>query len=113
MTVSSNLATAIRTIVILLIAWRIAAFTGEVHWLPTISRPAWLVLILSAVATGLSWLCYFRALQLGKASYAAPIDKASVVMVLVLAALFLGEPITWKSASGTAVILVGVLLLIL
>ena len=111
--VSSNLATAIRTVVILLIAWGIVAATGEISGLKAIPSRVWLWLILSAVATGASWLFYFRALQLGEASYVSPIDKSSVAMVLVLSVLFLGEPLTWKSAAGTAAILIGVLIFVL
>jgi transporter family protein len=111
--VSSNLATAIRTIVILLIAWGIVFATGEAKNIGTIGSRAWLMLILSAVATGLSWLCYFRALQIGKASFVAPIDKSSTVMILVLSVLFLGEPLSWKSVLGTALIVGGTLVFIL
>ena len=111
--VSSNLATAIRTIVILLIAWGIVFTTGEAKNIGTIGSRAWLMLILSAVATGLSWLCYFRALQIGKASFVAPIDKSSTVMILVLSVLFLGEPLSWKSVLGTALIVGGTLVFIL
>jgi len=111
--VSSNLATAIRTVVILGIAWGIVWFTGEIRGLPNISRPTWWALILSAVATGLSWLCYFRALQLGNASAVAPIDKSSVALVLILSVLFLGEPLTWKTAIGTGTILIGLLIFLL
>ncbi|KPV50703.1 hypothetical protein SE17_25370 [Kouleothrix aurantiaca] len=111
--VRSNLATAIRTIVILLIAWGIVFTTGEAKNIGTIGSRAWLMLILSAVATGLSWLCYFRALQIGKASFVAPIDKSSTVMILVLSVLFLGEPLSWKSVLGTALIVGGTLVFIL
>ena len=111
--VSSNLATAIRTIVILLIAWGIVFTTGEAKNIGTIGSRAWLMLILSSVATGLSWLCYFRALQIGKASFVAPIDKSSTVMILVLSVLFLGEPLSWKSVLGTALIVGGTLVFIL
>lgn len=111
--VSSNLATAIRTVVILLIAWAIVFGTGEVKAIGTIGSRAWIMLILSAIATGLSWLCYFRALQIGKASYVAPIDKSSVVMILVLSVIFLGEPLSWKSVIGTALIAGGTLVFIL
>lgn len=111
--VSSNLATAIRTVVILGIAWGIVWFTGELRGLPTIGRQTWWMLILSAVATGLSWLCYFRALQLGNASSVAPIDKSSVALVLILSVVFLGEPLTWKSVVGTVAILIGLLVFLL
>lgn len=111
--VDSNLATAIRTVVILLIAWGIVLATGEARALGQISGRTWLWLILSAVATGLSWLAYFRALQMGNASFVAPIDKSSLVIILLLSVLFLGEPLTWKSLAGTAAIVAGTLLFIL
>ena len=111
--VNSNLATAIRTVVILIIAWGIVLATGQVQELGHIPGRVWFWLVLSAVATGLSWLAYFRALQMGKASYVAPIDKSSLAMILVLSVLFLGEPLTWKSALGTLTILAGTLLFIL
>jgi transporter family protein len=105
--VSSNLATAIRTVVILLLAWGIVAATGEVAGLAHVTQRSWLFLILSGAMTGLSWICYFAALQQGPASVVAPIDKTSLVMVLVLAALFLGEPLTWKTALGGAFVVAG------
>lgn len=111
--VSSNLATAIRTLVIIVIAWGVVWFTGEIRGLPSISRQTWWMLILSAVATGLSWLCYFRALQIGNASAVSPLDKSSVAMVLILSVIFLGEPLTWKTLAGTVAILVGILLFVL
>lgn len=105
--VPSNLATAIRTVVILLLAWGIVAATGELAALRTVSPRTWLFLILSGVATGLSWICYFAALQKGPASVVVPIDKTSLAIVLVLAALFLGEPLTWKTALGGGLVVVG------
>ncbi len=111
--VGSNLATAIRTLVILFIAWGIVIGTGEIRSLGEISGRVWFWLILSAVATGLSWLAYFRALQMGNASSVAPIDKSSLAMILILSVLFLHEPLTWKSALGTATILAGTLIFIL
>jgi transporter family protein len=111
--VDSNLATAIRTLVILVIAWGIVAATGDIRSLGHISPRIWFWLILSAVATGLSWLSYFKALQMGNASFVAPIDKSSLAMILVLSVLFLHEPLTWKSALGTVTILAGTLLFIL
>src|SRR3989475_12800285 len=106
--IDSNLATAIRTVVILVFAWSIALSRGFDTLSKTTSR-TWLFLILSGLATGASWLCYFRALQLGEASKVAPIDKLSVVFVLMFAALFLGEPITWKTGLGGAMIASGAL----
>lgn len=111
--ISSNLATAIRTIVILIIAWAIVLGTGEASGIATLGSRAWLMLVLSGVATGLSWLCYFRALQLGNASAVAPIDKSSVVMILVLSVVFLGEPLSWKSVLGTALVAAGTVVFIL
>lgn len=113
MGVSSNLATAIRTVVILAIAWGIVFGTGEVSGIHGLSSRTWIMLVLSAVATGLSWLCYFRALQIGQASYVAPVDKSSTAMVLILAVLILGEQLTWKSLAGTLLIVFGTLLFVL
>jgi len=109
--VDSNLATAVRTAVVLVFAWGVALATQPVSAVLGFSRRTWLFLILSGLATGCSWLCYFRALQLGDASKVAPIDKLSVVFVLVLAALFLGEALTWKTALGGALITTGAVVL--
>ncbi len=109
--VDSNLATAVRTAVVLVFAWGVALETQPVSAVLGFSRRTWLFLILSGLATGCSWLCYFRALQLGDASKVAPIDKLSVVFVLVLAALFLGEALTWKTALGGALITTGAVVL--
>lgn len=111
--ISSNLATAIRTAVILVLVWGIVLATGEVNGLRSVPRGAWLVLLLSAGATGLSWLFYFKALQIGKASFVAPIDKSSVALVFILSVLFLHEPVTWKAVVGTIAILVGILFFVL
>jgi transporter family protein len=111
--ISSNLATAIRTAIILIIVWAIVLVTGEVQQLGDVPQRAWLFLILSAVATGLSWLFYFKGLQVGQASLVAPIDKSSVALVLILSALVLGEKLTTQSIAGTLLILVGTLVLIL
>lgn len=111
--ISSNLATAIRTTVVLVLVWGIVFATGEVSALGSVPRNVWVYLVLSALATGLSWLFYFKGLQIGKASYVAPVDKTSVAMVLVLAALILGEVLTWQSVVGTLLILAGTLVLIL
>ncbi len=110
--VSSNLATAIRTVIILVLAWGIVFARGEAQALFTISSKTWLFLMLSGLATGLSWLCYFRALQIGPASLVAPIDKSSLVLILLLSALFLGEPLSVKALLGTALIMAGTLVLI-
>lgn len=111
--ISSNLATAVRTIVILAITWGIVAAQGEIGAVRQLERRTLLFLVLSGLATGASWLCYFKALQIGRASLVAPLDKTSVVMVLVLSALVLGEPFTWQALIGTALILSGTLVLIL
>lgn len=105
--VPSNLATAIRTIVILLLAWGIVFATGEAAGISSVTQNSWLFLILSGVMTGLSWICYFAALQQGPASVVAPIDKTSLAMVIVLAAIFLGEPLTWKSVVGGGLVVLG------
>lgn len=108
--VPSTLATALRTVVILVFAWGIAFARGEHHALPSLSRKTLVFLALSGVATGLSWLAYFRALQLGPASRVAPIDKLSLAMTLLLAVLVLREPFTWRLGLGVAFIVVGALL---
>lgn len=110
--ISSNVATAIRTIVILLIAWGIVWARGEMGELQQIAPKTLFFLVLSGVATGLSWLCYFRALQLGNASLVAPIDKSGLVLTLILSILFLGEPLTLKVSLGTVLVLAGTLVLI-
>lgn len=109
--VPPDLATAVRTTVILVFAWAVAFATAKPAELAHFSPKTWLFLALSGVATGLSWLCYFRALQLGEASRVAPVDKLSVVFAIVLAALFLGEKITLKTGVGGALILAGALVL--
>lgn len=105
--VPSNLATAIRTIVILFLAWGIVFATGEAAGIRSVTQNSWLFLILSGVMTGLSWICYFAALQQGPASVVAPIDKTSLAMVIVLAAIFLSEPLTWKSVVGGGLVVLG------
>ncbi|MGE0129243.1 MAG: EamA family transporter [Blastocatellales bacterium] len=111
--VNSNLATAIRTAVILILAWGIVLTRGEHAGLPLIPQKTLLFLVLSGIATGLSWICYFKALQLGKASLVAPIDKSSLVMTLILAAIFLGEPLQVKTVCGVLLIVAGTLVLLL
>src|ERR1700680_2434823 len=108
--VNSNLATAIRTVVILIFAWSVALFTNT-ESMRTIGARAWIFLILSGIATGLSWLCYFRALQLGEASRVAPIDKLSVVFAIILAGIFLRERLSWQHAIGGTLIVAGSLVL--
>lgn len=110
--VDSDLATAIRTVVILLLVWGIALARGATAGLPQLSGRTWLFLVLSGLATGASWLCYFRALKLGPVSRVAPVDKLSVALTLVLAVVFLGETISLKGALGAGLILAGTLVLI-
>ena len=111
--VNSNLATAIRTAVVLVMAWGMVFLTDAQGGICSISRRSWLFLILSGLATGASWLCYYRALQIGEASKVVPIDKLSVVITLVLAFVFLHEKITWKSAVGAVLITAGTLIMVL
>ncbi len=108
--VPSNLATALRTAVVLVFAWAIVFATGEHALLRSLKGRSLLFLALSGVGTGLSWLCYFRALQLAPASRVAPIDKASLGFTILLAALVLGESISWRVAAGAAMIVLGALL---
>ena len=108
--VPSNVATAIRTVVITVFAWAIIGVTGEHRALAGISRRSIVFLLLSGVATGVSWLAYFRALQLGPASRVSPIDKLSLPLTVVLAAAFLGESVGWKLAIGVALMTIGALL---
>lgn len=111
--VNSNLATAIRTVVVLVMAWGMVFVTNTQGGLTDISRKSWLFLILSGLATGASWLCYYRALQIGEASKVVPIDKLSVVITLVLAFVFLHERFTPKSLIGCLFIGAGTLLMVL
>ena len=110
--VNSNLATAIRTVVVVAMAWLMVFITGAQGGLTDISRKSWLFLILSGLATGASWLCYYKALQIGEASKVVPVDKLSVVITLILAFIFLNEKITVKSGIGCALIGAGTLLLV-
>lgn len=109
--VDSNLATAIRTAVILVFAWTIAFIYAKPAEMMSFTSRAWWFLILSGIATGLSWLCYFRALQLGDASRVAPVDKLGVVFVIVLAGVFLKEKITLQHLAGGLLIVAGALIL--
>lgn len=108
--VNSNLATAIRTVVILVFAWGVVFATGAQRDIDKLSRHTLVFLALSGAATGLSWLFYFRALQLGKASQVAPVDKFSVVLTVIFAAAFLGESMSWGVAAGAALITAGLIL---
>lgn len=111
--VNSNLATAIRTIVVVIMAWGMVFLTHAESGLSEISRKSWIFLILSGLATGASWLCYYRALQLGEASKVVPIDKLSVVLTLVLAFIFLHEEFTAKSLIGCILIGAGTLIMVI
>ena len=111
--VNSNLATAIRTGVVLLMSWGMVFLTNTQAGLADISRRSWLFLILSGLATGASWLCYYKALQIGEASKVVPIDKLSVVITMVLAAVILHEQFTVKSIIGCLFITFGTLLMVL
>ncbi len=111
--INSNLATAIRTVVVLVMAWGIVLATGRHRELADIGARSWVFLVLSGAATGLSWLCYYRALQLGQASRVVPIDKLSVVISMVLAFVILKEPVTVKTLLGGGLITLGTFVLIL
>lgn len=111
--VNSNLATAIRTVVVVVMAWGMVFLTHAQGGLSQISRKSWLFLILSGLATGASWLCYYRAIQVGEVSKVAPIDKLSVVITMILAFVFLHEQFTAKSLIGCLLIGVGTLIMVL
>lgn len=111
--VNSNLATAIRTLVVVVMSWGMVFLTKAQGGLAEVSRKSWLFLILSGLATGASWLCYYRALQLGQASKVVPIDKLSVVITLILAWVFLHEQFNMKSLIGAALIAAGTLVMVL
>lgn len=111
--VNSNLATAIRTIVVVIMAWGMVFLTHAQNGLAEISKKSWIFLILSGLATGASWLCYYKALQMGDASKVVPIDKMSVVITLILAFVFLHEQFTAKSLIGCILIGEGTLIMVL
>lgn len=111
--VNSNLATALRTAVVLIMAWGMVFLTKGQRGILDISKKSWIFLILSGLATGASWLCYYRALQIGEASKVVPVDKLSVVITLILAFVFLHETVTVKSAVGCLLIGAGTLLMVL
>lgn len=111
--VNSNLATAIRTVVVVVMAWGMVFLTNSQNGIAEISKRSWLFIILSGLATGASWLCYYRALQLGDASKVVPIDKLSVVITLVLAFVFLHEQFTTKSLIGCILIGMGTMIMVL
>lgn len=111
--VNSNLATAIRTVVVVAMAWGMVFLTNAQGGITDISKKSWIFLILSGIATGASWLCYYKALQIGEASKVVPIDKMSVVITLILAFVFLHEKFTVKSVIGCVLIAAGTLLMVL
>ncbi|PHI05224.1 EamA family transporter [Fusobacterium polymorphum] len=111
--VNSNLATAVRTIVVVLMAWFMVFITGNQNGIVDINKKSWIFLILSGLATGASWLCYYKALQLGEASKVVPIDKLSIVITIILAFIFLGEQITLKTLIGCSLIIAGTFVMIL
>ena len=111
--VNSNLATAVRTLVVVAMSWGMVFLTGAQGGLASISKRSWLFLVLSGLATGASWLCYYKALQIGEASKVVPIDKLSVVITIVLAAIFLHEQMTPKSILGVILIAAGTLVMVL
>lgn len=111
--VNSNLATALRTMVVVAMAWGMVFLTDAQGGIGAISRRSWVFLILSGLATGASWLCYYKALQMGEASRVVPVDKLSVVLTLILAFVFLHEKLTWKSGVGCLLITAGTLLMVL
>ena len=111
--VNSNLATAIRTVVVVVMAWGMVFLTGMQNGIRSISQKSWIFLILSGLATGASWLCYYKALQMGEASKVVPVDKMSVVLTLVLAFVFLHEEFTAKSLIGCVLIGAGTLVMVL
>lgn len=111
--VNSNLATAIRTVVVVIMAWVMVFLTNNQSGLNEISKKSWVFLILSGLATGVSWLCYYKAMQMGDASKVVPIDKLSVVITLILAFVFLGEQFTAKSLIGCILIGIGTLVMVI
>jgi transporter family protein len=110
--VNSNLATAIRTIIILIVAWGIVLARGETKGIATLSKQNLIFLVISGIATGLSWIFYFKALQIGKVSQVATADKSSVALTIVLSVIFLGEALTFKTAIGAVLIIAGTVVLI-
>ena len=111
--VNSNLATAVRTVVVVIMAWVVVFMTTTQSGLPDIGRKSWIFLILSGLATGASWICYYKALQMGEASKVVPVDKFSIVLTVILAFLFLHEQITIKKLIGILLITAGTFFMIL
>ena len=110
--VDTDLATAIRTLVVIILAWALVFFKGSQNTIGSLTKTNWVFLILSGCATGLSWICYFKALQMGRVNQVAPVDKLSVAIAIVLAAVFLGEPLTFKTISAAVLIMAGTFILI-
>lgn len=111
--VNSNLATAIRTVVVVIMSWGMVFLTNAQCGISSISQKSWIFLILSGLATGASWLCYYKALQIGEASKVVPIDKLSIIFTIVLAVLVLHETVTTKAMVGCAFIAMGTLMMVL
>lgn len=111
--VDSNLATAIRTIVVLALAWGMVFLTNSAGGISSISTRSWIFLILSGLATGASWLCYFYAIKTGDVSKVVPIDKCSLMLTIIFAVIFLGEALTWKTVVGSILLLAGALVMVL
>lgn len=111
--VDSNLATAIRTVVVLALAWGMVFLTNSAGGISSISTRSWIFLILSGLATGASWLCYFYAIKIGDVSKVVPIDKCSLVLTIIFAVIFLGEALTWKTVVGSILLLAGALVMVL
>lgn len=111
--IDSNLATAIRTVVVLLMAWGMVFITHAQGGISSITPRSWLFLILSGLATGASWLCYFYALKTGDVSKVVPIDKCSLVLTIIFAVIFLGESLTWKTVAGSILLLAGTFVMVL
>lgn len=111
--VDSNLATAIRTIVVLALAWGMVFLTNSAGGISSISTRSWIFLILSGLATGASWLCYFYAIKTGDVSKVVPTDKCSLVLTIIFAVIFLGEALTWKTVVGSILLLAGALVMVL
>lgn len=111
--VDSNLATAIRTVVVLIMAWVVVLVTNKGGGIASITSRSWLFLILSGLATGASWLCYFYAIKIGDVSKVVPVDKCSLVLTIIFAVIFLGESLTWKTVLGSILLLAGTIVMIL
>ncbi|WP_158995530.1 EamA family transporter [Mucilaginibacter sp. L196] len=110
--VDTDLATGIRTVIILVLAWLLVFYKGSQNGIGSLTKVNWIFLILSGCATGFSWICYFKALQLGEVSQVAPVDKLSVAIAIVLAAIFLGEPLTTKTIVAATLIMAGTFVMI-